>query len=85
MARNGEDEGFYLVWGGVDGNTDFNEDVYEACVAEGEKAGLTAMYHVYSRFNLFMTPGVHWYQIPDRILADFGLDIRTEAFTDQDD
>lgn len=85
VARNAEDEGFYLVWGGVDGNTDFDEDVYEACVAEGEKAGLSAMYHVYSRFNLFMTPGVHWYQIPDRILADFGLDIRTEAFTDEDD
>lgn len=84
VARNIEGEGFYLVWGGVGGNTDLDEDVYEACVAEGEKAGLAATYHVYSRFNLFMTPGVHWYQIPDRILADFGLDIRTEAFTSED-
>jgi adenine-specific DNA-methyltransferase len=85
VAKNTEDEGFYLVWDGADGNTDFNEDVYEACVEEGGKAGLKPVYHVYSRFNVFMTAGVHWYQIPDRILADFGLDIRTEAFTDEED
>ena len=84
VAKNSEDEGFYLVWGGVGGNTDLNEDVYEACVAEGEKEGLKPIYHVYSRFNLFTTPGVHWYQIPDRILADFGLDVRTESYTEEE-
>lgn len=82
VARNSDDEGFYLVWGGVDENTDFTEDVYEACVAEGAARGLKPIYHVYSRFNLFATPGVHWYQIPDRILADFGLDVRSDAYTD---
>ena len=85
VAKNSEDEGFYLVWGGAGENTDLTEDVYEACVEEGEKEGLKPVYHVYSRFNLFTTPGVHWYQIPDRILADFGLDIRTESYTDEED
>lgn len=85
VAKNPDNEGFYLVWGGVDENTDLTEDVYEACVEEGEKEGLESVYHIYSRFNLFTTPGVHWYQIPDRILADFGLDIRTEAYTDEED
>ncbi|MGN6129027.1 MAG: site-specific DNA-methyltransferase [Nocardioidaceae bacterium] len=85
VAHNAEDEGFYLVWGGVGENTDLTEDVYEACVVEAEKAGLKPIYHVYSRFNLFATPGVQWYQIPDRILADFGLDVRTEAYTDEDE
>lgn len=85
VAKNSDDEGFYLVWGGVGENTDLTEDVYEACVEEGEKEGLKPVYHVYSRFNLFTTPGVHWYQIPDRILADFGLDVRTEAYTDEED
>jgi adenine-specific DNA-methyltransferase len=82
VAHNTDDEGFYLVWGGIGENTDLTEDVYEACVAEGEKAGLKPTYHIYSRFNLFTTPGVHWYQIPDRILSDFGLDVRTESYTD---
>lgn len=85
VAKNSEDEGFYLVWGGIGENTDLTEDVYEACVEEGEKEGLKPVYHVYSRFNLFTTPGVHWYQIPDRILADFGLDVRTESYTDEED
>jgi len=84
VARNDENEGFYLVWGGVDGNTDLTEDVYEACVAEGQAAGLSPTYHIYSRFNLFATPGVHWYQIPDRILADFGLDVRTESYLEEE-
>lgn len=63
----------WSLWDGVGENTDLTEDVYEACVEEGEKEGLKPVYHVYSRFNLYTTPGVHWYQIPDRILADFGL------------
>lgn len=85
VAQNSDEEGFYLVWGGVGENTDLTEEVYEACVDEGEKANLKPVYHIYSRFNLYATPGVHWYQIPDRILADFGLDVRTESYTDEDD
>ncbi|MFK0250054.1 site-specific DNA-methyltransferase [Amycolatopsis azurea] len=85
VAHNADGEGFYLVWGGIGENTDLTEDVYEACVAEGEAASLKPIYHIYSRFNLFTTPGVHWYQIPDRILADFGLDVRTEAYNDEED
>jgi len=84
VAHNADDEGFYLVWGGVGQNTDLTEDVYEDCVAEGQKAELKPVYHIYSRFNLFTTSGVHWYQIPDRILADFGLDVRTESYTDEE-
>lgn len=85
VAHNSDEEGFYLVWGGIGKNTDLTEEVYEACVIEGEKAKLKPVYNIYSRFNLFTTPGVIWYQIPDRILADFGLDVRTESYTDEDD
>lgn len=84
VAKNGDDEGFYLVWDGPDKNTDLTEDVYEACVAEGEKEKLTRAYHIYARYNLFATEGVRFYQIPDRILADFGLDVRTESYSDED-
>lgn len=40
VAKNAEDEGFYLVWGGAGENTDLTEEVYEACVGEAEKEGL---------------------------------------------
>lgn len=82
VAKNSENEGVYLVWDGADKSADLTEQVYEEIVEEGEKAGLSKSYHVYARLNLFVTDDVRWYQIPDRILQDFGLDIKTEAFVD---
>lgn len=82
IAKNSDDEGIYLVWNGAGEANDLTEDVYEEIVEEGERAGLVASYHVYSRLSLFVTDDVHWYQIPDRILQDFGVDIRTEAFVE---
>jgi adenine-specific DNA-methyltransferase len=82
VAKNGDGEGIYLVWAGADSNTDLTEEVYEDIVDEGDAAGLSKTYHVYSRLNLLVTDDVVWYQIPDRILQDFGLDIRTDAFTE---
>ena len=82
VAMNSENEGLYLVWDGADKSADLTERVYEDITEEGVRAGLSKSYHVYSRLNLFVTDDVRWYQIPDRILQDFGLDIKTEAFVD---
>lgn len=82
VARNSEGHGFYLVWDGPEENTDLDEDVYEKCVLEGAKEGLEPVYHVYARYNVFGTEDVRFYRIPDQILIDFGLDLRTEAYTD---
>ena len=83
VAKNTEDDGFFLVWGGADANTDFTEDVYEAIAEEAERAGLKPSYHVYARLYLFQSASVIFYQIPDRILRDFGLDLRGEPFSDE--
>lgn len=40
VARNVDNEGVFLVWGGANKNTDFTEEVYESCSLEAEKAGL---------------------------------------------
>ena len=85
VAKNSDQEGFFLVWEGPDKNTDFTEDVYEECSNEAQRAGLKPNYHVYARYNLFQTENVRFYQIPDRILVDFGLDLRNDAFTDEGD
>ena len=86
IARNSDDEGFFLVWDGPDENTDLTERVYETCAREAESAGLKASpYHVYARLYRYQTSGVIFYQIPDRILADFGLDMRNEPFTEVDE
>ncbi|OZE13652.1 site-specific DNA-methyltransferase [Rhodococcus sp. 05-2255-3B1] len=83
VGTNSAGQGFYLIWGGPDGNTDLTEDVYEACVAEGRRAKLEPFYHVYARYNMFGTEDVRFYRIPDQILIDFGLDLRTEAYSDE--
>ena len=59
------------------------EEVYEDITEEADAAGLAPTYHVYSRRNLIVTDDVVWYQIPDRILSDFGLDLRTESFIEE--
>lgn len=83
VAKNASNEGIYLVWSGAGENTDLTEDVYEAITEEADAAGLADVYHVYSRRNLIVTDDIIWYQIPDRILSDFGLDVRTESFTEE--
>nr|WP_218913097.1 site-specific DNA-methyltransferase [Janibacter alkaliphilus] len=83
VARNASNEGIYLVWSGAGSNTDLTEEAYEEITEEAEAAGLADVYHVYSRRNLIVTDDVVWYQIPDRILSDFGLDVRTESFTEE--
>jgi len=85
VARNGESEGFFLIWEGAGKNTDFTEDVYEACSEEARSAGLKPTFHVYARYNLFQTDNVRFYQIPDRILIDFGLDVRNDSFGDDEE
>jgi adenine-specific DNA-methyltransferase len=82
VAKNTDEDGIFLVWDGPDRNTNFTEDVYEVCAEEAVKAELKPTYHVYARYNLYQTDNVRFYQIPDRILADFGLDLSSEPFGD---
>ncbi|MBF6555939.1 MAG: site-specific DNA-methyltransferase [Acidimicrobiales bacterium] len=82
VAKNSDNEGFFLIWGGPDKNTDFDSAVYEECATEAEAAGLKPNYHVYARLYLYQTENVRFYQIPDRILADFGLDMASEPFAE---
>jgi adenine-specific DNA-methyltransferase len=84
VAHNSANEGFFLIWSGADKNTDFTEEVYVTCAEEAKRAGLAPRYHVYARLYRFQTSNVFFYQIPDRILTDFGLDLRGEPFHDDD-
>jgi len=85
VAHNSDDEGFFLIWNGTKGNTDFTEATYEACAKEAQAAGLAARYHVYARLYRFQTSNVIFYPIPDRILMDFGLDLRGEPYYADDE
>ncbi len=82
VARNANNEGFFLIWNGAKGKADFDEDIYEACASEAKRAKLAPRYHVYARLDLYQTNNVVFYQIPDRILTDFGLDIKGEPYNE---
>ena len=82
IASNADNEGFFLVWEGPNENTDFTEAVYEAIAEEAQQAMLAKTYHVYARLYVFQTENVHFYQIPDRILSDFGLNLSSEPFNE---
>jgi adenine-specific DNA-methyltransferase len=83
VARNGSDEGFFLVWDGSPTPPVFDADVYDRVVNEAKKAELKPTYHVYARFNLFQSDDVRFYQIPDQILLDFGLNLN-DPFNNDD-
>ncbi len=83
IAKNVENEGFFLVWDGPNGNTNLTEDVYEEIAAEAAAADLKPVYHVYGRLYVYQTNTVRFYQIPDRILADFGLNMSSEPFNEE--
>jgi adenine-specific DNA-methyltransferase len=83
VARNEDDEGFFLVWDGPEKNTDLTKDVYAAIVDEAKTAGLAlGRYHVYARRWVYQRKTTSFYQIPDFILASFGLDTRSEPFSE---
>jgi len=83
VARNTDDEGFYLVWRGAHAQPVFDKAVYETIVAEAKRAKLKPRYHVYARFNLYQSDDVAFYQIPNRILMDFGLSVAADAFNNE--
>lgn len=82
VAKNTDGEGFFLVWDGAKKNTDVTRAVYESCVEEAEDEGLKPVYHLYARQCPYQTADLIFYQIPDRILADFGLGIN-EPFNNE--
>lgn len=85
VAQNSASEGFFLVWDGPEKNTDITEEVYYEIVAEAKRRNLSdRAYHVYARLFRFQSDDVAFYRIPDRILADFGLDTRSEPFNEVD-
>lgn len=83
IASNADQEGFFLVWDGPGCNTNLTEEVYEAIANEASAAQLKAVYHVYGRLYVFQTDTVSFYQIPDRILSDFGLNMSSEPFSEE--
>lgn len=84
VARNDEHEGFFLIWEGAGKSPVLNADAYDAIVKEAIEMKLAPIYHVYARFNLYQSDDIRFYQIPNRILMDFGLSDAADAFNNDE-
>lgn len=80
VARNDDNEGFFLIWEGPEKSPLLDSDAYSAIVNDALLLKLAPIYHVYARFNLYQSDDVRFYQIPNRILMDFGLSEANDAF-----
>jgi adenine-specific DNA-methyltransferase len=83
VARNNENEGFFLVWDGPGKSPVLDLDTYDAIVREALTAHLAPTYHIYARFNLHQSDDIRFYQIPNRILMDFGLSDALDDFNER--
>lgn len=83
VAKNDDDEGFFLIWEGAGKAPVLDAKVYEDIVQEAINMDLAPRYHVYARFNLYQSDDVRFYQIPNRILMDFGLREAADAFNNE--
>jgi len=80
IAKNSNNEGFFLIWDGPSKNVNFTKEVYQRVVQEAKKHNLKTPYHVYARLYLCQVDTVNFYQIPNSILLDFGFDLEKDKF-----
>lgn len=76
LDQNGE--GYFLIWdnGGPVGS--LSVDTYKKVAIEAKKANIQPPFHVYARYEMFQSPNVRFWKIPDKILADLGLNENDE-------
>lgn len=80
VARNSNNEGFFLVWDGDTRTKDlFTNNVYNTISKEAKQAGLKTPFHVYAQFFMRISDDVIQHQIPEKILIDFGISA-TESY-----
>jgi adenine-specific DNA-methyltransferase len=78
VAKNINQEGFFLIWDGPNQNINFTKEIYQKVVQEAAENNLKSPYHVYARLYLCQVDTVNFYQIPNSILLDFGFDLEKD-------
>lgn len=73
VGKDENGEGYFLIWdnGGPVGSLTL--DTYKRVAQEAKKAGIQPPFHVYARYEMFQSPNVRFWKIPDKILSDLGL------------
>lgn len=84
VGKDDRGEGYFIIWnnGGPVGQLD--RDSYRLVLKDAEKAALKPPYHVYARYEVYQSPNVQFWKIPDKILAHLGLNENSDRFNEED-
>lgn len=85
VGKNILNEGFFIIWNGKDSVGELNQSTYMELLAEAKKEGVNTPFHVYARFQVYQTPKVRFYQIPDKVLMHLGLNENSDRYNNEED
>jgi len=85
VAKNKDDEGYYLVWQGRDKPSELDRETFKAIVKEARDTNLKPRYHVYAHLWTYQGPSIEFYRIPDRILDHLGFNEMFDAYNNSDE
>lgn len=85
VGKNLKNEGVFIIWDGEKSVGHLNLETYKSIVEEAKLAKVKRPYQVYARYQIFQSPNVIFYQIPDKILAHLGLNENSDRFNNEED
>lgn len=85
VGKNILNEGFFIIWNGKDSVGELNQSTYMDLLAEAKKEGVNTPFHVYARYQVYQTPKVRFYQIPDKVLMHLGLNENSDRYNNEED
>lgn len=85
VGKNILGEGFFIVWDIKDEVGELNYETYMEVLKEAKIEGLKPPYHIYARYQLYQTPKVKFYQIPDKILMHLGLNENSDVYNNMNE
>lgn len=85
VGKNILNEGFFIIWNGKDSVGELSQSTYMELLAEAKKEGVNTPFHVYARYQVYQTPKVRFYQIPDKVLMHLGLNENSDRYNNEED
>lgn len=85
MGKNLRNEGFFIIWDGEKSVGQLDINVLKTIANEAKLGSVKPPYHVYARYQLYQSPNVMFYQIPDKILAHLGLNENSDRYNNEEE
>jgi adenine-specific DNA-methyltransferase len=85
VGKDDRGEGYFIIWNNGDPVGQLDRESYRIVLKDAEKAELNPPYNVYARYEVYQSPNVQFWKIPDKILAHLGLNENSDRFNEGDE